>query len=109
MTIREYVEGRAGWIRILGCVWVVGVLIVMVVVFPNLSSTNTVARLGGGMVLGLAICSAIAGLTKCPRCGASLGEMTYAAAKPFTDDIPDHCPKCGVSINEPMESPADPQ
>jgi hypothetical protein len=106
MTIREYVEGRAGWIRIIGGIWVVGALIVMIVVFPSVASTNTVPRLIAGIVVGIVICSAFAALTKCPRCGASLGDMTYTAPKPFTDDMPDHCPKCGVSLDEPMESPA---
>ena len=106
MTIREYIEGRAMLIRIFGCIWIVGALIVMIVVFPSISSTNTVPMLGGGLVLGLIICSGIAALTECPRCGVSLGDMTYTAAKPFTDDMPDCCPKCGVSLDEPMESPA---
>lgn len=105
MTIREYIQGRAMWIRVFGCVWILGALALMVVIFPSVSSTNTVPTLGGGIVLGLVICSGIAALTKCPRCGVSLGDVTYAAAKPFTDEIPDCCPKCGVSLGEPMESP----
>jgi hypothetical protein len=107
MTIREYIEGRAARIRIFGCIWVVGALIVMIVVFPTVSSTHTVQALGGGIAVGLAICVSIASLTKCPRCGVSLGDITYTATKPFTDDMPDRCPRCNVSLDEPMESPAD--
>jgi hypothetical protein len=109
MTISEYVEGRAMWIRMIGCIWVVGALVVMIVVFPSVSSANTVPTLLGEVFLGVIICTSLAALTKCPRCGASLGDITYQTAKPFTDDVPDHCPKCGVSLEEPMESSANRQ
>ena len=105
MTIREYIEGRAMWIRIFGCMWIVGALILMIVIFPSVSSTNTVPMLLGGIVVGVITCRSLAALTRCPRCGVSLGDMTYTAAKPFTDDMPDCCPKCGVRLDELLDSP----
>jgi hypothetical protein len=109
MTIRGYIEGRAAWVRILGCIWIVGALIALVVVFPAVSSTNTVRTLGGAILLGVGICNSLAALTKCPRCGVSLRDVTYKAANPFADDMPDCCPKCGVSLDEPMEGPGNRQ
>jgi hypothetical protein len=104
MTIREYVEGRAMLVRIVGGIWIVGVMILIVIVFPDYGAHNTVLNLTGGMFLGTFVCLGIAALTKCPRCGATLRDMTYKAALPFTDEMPDCCPNCGVSINEPVDS-----
>jgi len=42
MTIREYVEGRAMLVRIVGGIWIVGVMILMVIVFPGYGAHNPV-------------------------------------------------------------------
>lgn len=82
-------------------------MILMILIFPGYGSTNTVGNLMGGTTLGTFVCLGIAALTKCPRCGAGMRDMTYKAALAFTYEMPDCCPRCGVSLDAPMRSPAD--
>jgi hypothetical protein len=100
MTIREYIERRATVARVFTVVWVLVVIVLVLLVFPNVVAMFGTGSMLVGLVPILVLYYGIGRWTNCPRCKGSLSKaMTEVIFTPA--NVPDKCPHCGVSLDTP--------